>query len=186
MGTHRASLLTPALSQDPSGSLRVLQVIPGVATRYGGPSQVIFKMCQALGSEGAEVMLATTDADGRGRLRVPLADPTIYNGVRTIFFPRQYGEGFKYSMPLARWLECNAAEFDVAAIHAVFSHSSLAAARACNRFAIPYIVRPLGSLSGWSLSQKPLRKRLVWHLAVREMLQSAAAIHYTSKEEMRS
>src|SRR5215469_6676677 len=147
MGIHRASLLTSALSQDPARSLRVLQIIPGVAARYGGPSQAIFRMCQSVESEGAEVLLATTDADGPGHLHVPVAEPIIYNGVRTVFFPRQCSEAFKYSTSLARWLDSNVSKFDVAAIHAVFSHSSLAAARACNRSRVPYIVRPLGSLS---------------------------------------
>src|SRR5262249_52122164 len=150
---------------------KVLQVIPGVAARYGGPNQAIFRICQALESEGAEVLLATTDADGPGRLPVPLAQPIVYNGGRTVFFSRPYSEAFKYSMPLARWLESSAEQFDVAAIHAVFSHSSLAAARACRRSAVPYIVRPLGSLSSWSLNQKPMRKWLFWQLGVKDMLQ---------------
>src|SRR5262249_17525492 len=147
MGIHRASPMIQSRCNRNSGSLRVLQVIPGVASRYGGPSQAIFRMCQALEAEGADVLLVTTDADGRSRLQVPLGQPIMYNGVRAMFFPRQYSEAFKYSNQLARWLRASVKEFDVAAIHAVFSHSSLAAARACQHSGVPYIVRPLGSLS---------------------------------------
>jgi glycosyltransferase involved in cell wall biosynthesis len=168
-----------------SGPLRVLQVIPGIASRYGGPSQAIFRMCEALEAEGADVLLVTTDADGSSRLQVALGTPIMYNGVRTLFFARQYSEAFKYSYQLARWLGSNVNGFDVVAIHAVFSHSSLAAARACQRSGVPYVVRPLGSLSGWSMSQKPMRKRLFWRLGVKGMLEGTAAIHYTSQEEMR-
>jgi glycosyltransferase involved in cell wall biosynthesis len=47
------------------------------------------------------------------------------------------------------------------------------------------MVRPLGTLDPWSLKQKSARKRLFWHLGVKQMLTGAAAIHYTSAEEKR-
>ena len=68
----------------------------------------------------------------RLRLAVESGKPVVYEGVPTIFFPRQFSEPFKYSHPLARWLDKNVEDFDVVHIHAVFSHSSLAAARACD------------------------------------------------------
>src|SRR5207245_11679349 len=75
--------------------------------------------------------------------------------------------------------------FDVVHIHAVFSHACLAAAKACHRHSVPYVVRPLGTLDPWSLRQKHLRKRLLWHVGVRSMLQKATAVHYTTSEEQR-
>ena len=87
--------------------MKVLHVIPGIAPRYGGPSQAVIQMCQALRSEEVEVLIATTDADGEGRLAVEIRKPVAYEGVPTIFFPRQLSEAFKYSRPLARWLDSN-------------------------------------------------------------------------------
>src|SRR5437867_10427539 len=113
--------------------MKVLHVIPGVAARYGGPSRAIVGTCRALRCHGVESLILTTDADGPGRLPVELAHPVTYQGVQVIFFPRQYSEGFKYSRPLAHWLEKNVTSFDLVDIEAVFSHSSLAAARACRR-----------------------------------------------------
>jgi glycosyltransferase involved in cell wall biosynthesis len=108
-----------------------------------------------------------------------------YNGVPTIFFSRQWNEALKYSHPLAAWLDVAVTDFDLVHIHAVFSHASIAAARACLRGSVPYIVRPLGSLDPWSLGQKRLRKRLLWHLGASRMLREAAAVHYTTAEEQR-
>src|SRR5439155_17790873 len=105
--------------------MKILHVIPGVAPRYGGPSQAIIQMCRALQTEGEEVLIASTDADGASRLRVETGAPTVYQGVPTIFFPRQWSEAFKYSRSLARWLDANVDSFDVVHIHAVFSHSSI-------------------------------------------------------------
>jgi len=165
-------------------SLRVLQVIPAVAPRYGGPSQAIFEMCRALKSRGLEVLIATTDVDGRARLPVPTGSRIEYRGVPTIFF-RGLGERFNYSPPLGRWLDDNGGGFAIVHIHAVFSHPCIAAARACRKHNIPYIVRPLGSLDPWSMQQKALRKRLMWQMATGRMLREAASIHYTTDEERR-
>jgi len=164
--------------------LRVLQVIPAVAQRYGGPSQAIFEMCRALKSRGIEVLIATTDVDGRARLPVQTGSEIEYRGVPTIFF-RGLGERFNYSPSLGRWLDTGAAGFAIVHIHAVFSHPCIAAARACRKHNIPYIVRPLGSLDPWSMQQKAVRKRLMWQMAAGRMLREAASIHYTTDEERR-
>ncbi len=163
--------------------MKVLHVIPAVAPRYGGPSRAILDMCRALQAQGIEPLIATTDADGGGRLRVDLGRPLSWEGVPTIFFPRQWSEAFKYSGPLARWMERNVNGFDVVHIHAVFSHSCLAAARSCLRHDVPYVVRPLGTLDPWSLGQRRLAKRILWHAGAGLMLREAAAIHYTTTQE---
>ena len=158
-------------------------MIPAVAARYGGPSRAIFEMCRALRAQGVETFIATTDADGGGSLPVVLGERVDYQGVPAIFFPRQWSEAFKYSRPLANWLNAHVPEFDAVHIHAVFSHACLAASIACRRADVPYIVRPLGTLAPWSLSQKPIRKRVMWSAALRGMMTNAAAIHYTTVEE---
>src|SRR5438477_2112901 len=140
----------------------VLHVIPAVAPRYGGPSQAVVGMGRALTEHGVRVLVATTDADGPDRLPVQLGVPVDWQGVPAIVFRRQFSEAFKYSRPFAAWLGQHVGEFRVVHIHAVFSHSCLAAARACQRRGVPYVVRPLGSLDPWSLHQKPLRKQLLW------------------------
>lgn len=140
-------------------------------------------MCRALREGGVEVLIAATDADGPTRLPVKLGKRVDYHGVSVVFFPRQWSESFKYSRPLERWLEANVEDFDLVEIHAVFSHSSLAAGRACQRHKIPYVMHPIGSLDPWCLAQKSLRKRLLWLMVARKLLRNAAAIHYTTTEE---
>jgi len=163
--------------------LKVLHVIPSVAQRYGGPSQVIYTMCRALQSQGVDPLIVTTNADGNKELPVALATQVNYQNVPTIFFARQFSEALKYSRPLAQWLDRHVAGFDLVHIHAVFSHACMTAAKACQKHQVPYIVRPLGTLNPWGLNQKPLRKELFWHLAVQRMLHRAAIIHYTTNEE---
>ncbi len=168
-----------------SGELHCLHVIPAVAPRYGGPSQMVLQMARALRQAGTRATIATTDADGPGRLEVPLGRQVSYQGVPAIFFRRQGGDRFKYSAGLARWLGAGVGSFQLVHVHAVFSHSSMAAAAACRRAGVPYLVRPLGSLDPWSLNRHRWQKRLLGWVGADRMLAHAAAIHYTSSEEMR-
>jgi glycosyltransferase involved in cell wall biosynthesis len=163
--------------------MRVLHVIPAVAARYGGPSRAIFEMCRALQQHGAQVLLATTDADGPAHLDVTKEKVIDYQGVSTIFFPRNWSQRFGYSQGLAHWLDQEVSRFDAVHIHAVFSHPCIAAARSCQKRNVPYIVRPLGSLDPWSMRQNALVKKIMWQIAVKRMLHCAAAIHYTADEE---
>jgi glycosyltransferase involved in cell wall biosynthesis len=157
--------------------MRVLHVIPSVAERSGGPATAIIPMCRALMQQRIEVLLIATNA---GLHEHEVAE---YKGVPAMLFPAEFGESFKYSRPLASWLGAHVQQFDLVHVHAVFNHSSVAAARACGRANVPYVIRPLGTLDPWSMTQKSLRKRLFWQIAGKGMMQNAAAVHYTSEAE---
>lgn len=157
--------------------MKVLHVIPSVDERSGGPATAIVPMCRALLQHGIEVLLVTTDAG------LPKTEVHEYKGVPAKLFPAELGASFKYSRQLASWIDANVRQFDVVHVHAVFNHSSVAAARACRRVAVPYVIRPLGTLDPWSMTQKSLRKRVFWQVVGKRMMQGAAAVHYTSEAE---
>jgi len=141
------------------------------------------EMCRALDRRGTATTIATTDADGVGRLDVPVGVPGLYEGVRTLFFRRLASESFKYSPDLATWLAKNVRAFDVVHIHAVMSHACVAAARACRASGVPFVLRTIGTLDDWSLGQKPLRKRVFMHMFGNQMLADAETIHTTAPGE---
>lgn len=162
--------------------MRVLHIIPSLSERSGGPAYAIISMCRALQEKGIEVAIATTEADLSGAQ--PQSGTSItYQGINTFLFPAQWDSSYKYSRPLAVWLAENVGRFDLVHIHAVFNYACIAAARACRKNNVPYIVRPLGSLDPWSMSQKALRKSVFWQLAGKRMLRDAAAVHYTAGGE---
>lgn len=158
--------------------MRILHVIPSVSDRSGGPATAIVPMCRALMQQGIDVQLLST-TDGLSETHSVMK----YKGVPSMFFQPQFGASFKYSRPLASWLTANIRNFDLAHIHAVFNHSSVAASQACRKAGVPYIIRPLGTLDPWSMTQKSLRKRFFWQLSGKRMLHDAAAVHYTSEVE---
>ena len=158
--------------------MKILHVIPSVSEQSGGPATAIVPMCRALMRQGTEVQLVST-TDGL----VENPDVVEYKGVPAMFFPSQLGASFKYSRPLATWLSSNVKNFDLAHIHAVFNHSSVAASQACRKAGVPYVIRPLGTLDPWSMTQKSLRKSLFWRISGKAMLRGASAVHYTSEVE---
>src|ERR1044071_5981758 len=160
--------------------MKVLHVIPSVDERSGGPATAIVPMCRALMQQGIDVLLLSTTA---GLPDMKHGEVLDHKGVPAIFFQSQLGESFKYSRPLSAWLRSNIQSFGLAHIHAVFNHSSVAAAHVCQKSRVPYVVRPLGTLDPWSMTQKSLRKRLFWQISGRGIMDHAAAVHYTSEAE---
>jgi glycosyltransferase involved in cell wall biosynthesis len=70
-------------------------------------------------------------------------------------------------------------------IHALFSFSSTLAAWIARLYGVPYVVRPLGTLNGWGVGNRRARlKRLSIALIERRNLRAAAAVHFTSAQEM--
>jgi len=126
--------------------MKILHVIPSIAAVHGGPSVMIEMMAAGLARAGFEVHIATTNDDGAGKLPVPCGEPVLRDGLTYFFFNRQTGF-YKFSMPLSQWLSKHVSDYRIIHIHALFSHSSWAAARWAHRRNVPYIVRPLGVLT---------------------------------------
>jgi glycosyltransferase involved in cell wall biosynthesis len=166
-----------------SRTLRVLHVIPSLGPQRGGPSVVARTLVEGLAQAGLEIVVATTDDNGLARLDVPLCRPVIENGVTYWYFPRQT-RFYTASWPLAVWLARHVGDYDLVHIHALFSFASLAAAVAAAQRHVPYIVRPLGTLSHYGMRQRrSWRKTLLFHLLDRHAIRGAAAIHFTSEQE---
>lgn len=140
-------------------------------------------VARGLAQAGLEVHVATTDDDHRGRLEVPHNVPVVEEGVTYWYFPRQT-RFYTFSWPLAQWLARHVQDYDLVHIHALFSYATLPAAFWAARRAVPYVIRPLGTLNRWGIRNRhPWLKKLSFHLIERRILARAAAIHYTSEQE---
>ena len=164
--------------------MRVLHVIPSLAPCHGGPSVVLPIMERALTAQGVEVETITTDDDGPGQRNVNgEGDGRNANGVIRRYFCKQT-EFYKVSLPLARWMKREVGRYDVVHIHALFSYTSIAAARAAKRAGVPYIIRPLGVLNDYGITQRrALLKRFSLRWVEGRILRQAAAVHFTLDAE---
>jgi glycosyltransferase involved in cell wall biosynthesis len=75
-------------------------------------------------------------------------------------------------------------EFDLVHLHSVFLWPTWAAARAAQKFRVPYLVSPRGMLVRKLVEQRSRLVKSAWiRLIERENLENAAAIHVTSQLE---
>lgn len=163
--------------------MRALHVIPSAAPGDGGPNFAVRALARGLVARGVDVTVATTNADGDGSLDVPLHSPVIEDGVVYRFFARTVPGSWKFSWQLTRWLWTHAGAYDVVHVHALFSYATIPGCRAALHAPVPYILRPLGTLSEWSLGHRAWKKRPYYALLERSHLDMAAALHVTSDAE---
>jgi glycosyltransferase involved in cell wall biosynthesis len=175
--------------------MKVLHVIPAVASVRGGPSHAIFAMVKALRSHGVDAEIATTNNAGSAVLDVPFNRRIEYEGVPVWFFPQfpnpkqgNFSVGkdkaFIFSPDLTKWLWQHLGNYDLVEAHYLFSYASTCAGAIARIRKVPYIVRTIGQLAPWALKQSQLKKRLYTFLLERHNLNRAAAIHCTSAGEV--
>lgn len=142
-------------------------------------------MEQVLCAQGIEVTTVTTDDDGPGRRRAGNVQARSNTGVTRVYFPKRL-EFYKVAPAMLPWLWRNVRGFDLVHIHALFSFSSIAAALVARLQGVPYVLRPLGTLTRYGVTQRrPWLKQLSLALFEGPALRRAAAVHFTSEDEMR-
>jgi glycosyltransferase involved in cell wall biosynthesis len=168
--------------------VKILHVVPSYAPawRYGGPIRSVAGLAAAQAAAGDEVAVFTTDADGPGSLAVPVGEPVVRDGVRVIYFARQFPHRIYRSPAMGRTLDERVGDFDVVHLHSVFLWPTGRAARAARRAGVPYLVSPRGMLVEELIAKRgTLRKRLWIRLFERRTLAGAAALVATSGLEAR-
>jgi glycosyltransferase involved in cell wall biosynthesis len=165
--------------------MRILHVIPSLAASFGGPPKAAVEMCRELARRGHDVTIYTTamEADGRGRRTGSFALSAAERF--TIKYFRLALPGlFGISPELARTARRTIATFDIVHIHSLYRFPCTAAAIYARRRGVPYIVRPHGTLDPFIFRRHRAAKSMYEALFERRNLEAAAAVHFTTMEEM--
>ena len=169
--------------------MKVLHVIPSISSKRGGPSKAIFDMVKALRSEGVDAsILSTIDNSMYREEKFVENEWFIHLDVPVLLLPCldskfRIVREFLFSSSLTYWLLSNIRNYDLIHVHAIFSYPSTIAMIIARLYKKPYIIRTIGQLSKWSLSQSKFRKKLMLTLIERSNLSNAVAIHVTSNSE---
>lgn len=164
--------------------MRILHIIPSLAERSGGPSKAVVEMCRELGRRGHDARIYTTDADGPNALDVPLGRSVAVGGVDITYFSATRNEYYKVSLPMVAAVKANVSHYDVVHIHSLYQFSATVAAHYCRKYGVPYILQPHGTLDPYIYRHHRFRKWPYEALIERRNIRCAAAVHFTSVEEM--
>ena len=164
--------------------LAVLHAIPSLSLVHGGPSRAIRMMEAALRERGVDVLTVATDDDGPGRRVVRRCGVAVdEEGARRVYFAKRF-EFYTTAPSFAVWAWRTVRRFDVVHVHALFSFMSVVAATVAWLRGVPFVLRPLGTLSAYGLAERrPWLKRVSLGLIERPLLRRASAVHCTSEAE---
>jgi glycosyltransferase involved in cell wall biosynthesis len=175
--------------------MRVLHIIPSISPLRGGPSQAVLSMVGALRGQGVDARILTTNDHGTHiQPAMPLYrwHTVSMSGheIPVIAFPRWNPPAhalreFCISTDLIDWLSRFSSEYNLVHVHALFSYTTSMAMVRLRRQGTPYILRTIGQLNSWSLTQSRLRKKLFLSLFDQANINGASALHFTSEFERR-
>jgi len=135
--------------------MRILQVIPYFAPRWGGDVSVCYSISKCLTTRGHRVTIVTTDIGFDRAYSRSIED----YGVRVLSFPCASTLGFYLISPRMKdWLEENMSDYDIVHLHSARSYQNNIAVRYARKSQVPYIVQAHGSLG--KNSQKRILKGL--------------------------
>ncbi|MEH1913986.1 glycosyltransferase [Nostoc sp.] len=165
--------------------LKILHYIPvyAPAWQFGGPVLSVSQLCEGLAALGHEVEVFTSNAGLNNQPELPLNQPVIRNGVKVTYFRQEPGMGI-HCPGMEQAVTARAREFDIIHITGVWQRTSGAACKAAKHQGVAYVVSPRGALSPYSWQQKTAKKILYYLWQERFNMTNAAAIHYTSKQEL--
>ena len=153
--------------------MRVLHVIPSMASAYGGPARLIERLVGPLQTLDvqSEVLCTAAASDPASELEVPVHA-----------LPRLPGPGY-LAPAMYGWLRTHISRFDVLHVRAAFNVPAALAVRAALKVGIPVAFQPQGTLDAWSLAYKSWRKRPWLRLVERPVLQRVAVIQVSTRME---
>lgn len=168
--------------------MRILHAISTIAPSSGGPTNLLRELALAQFRYGHEVTVATTN---RGNpVREVLPDSYLESffpaEVTLRAFPTAYSP-LLFSPRMGAWLRRSITEFDIVHVHGMYRFPPTYAAYQARSQAVPYIIRPHGSLDVYMYDKSSAGnvwlKRLYERLFDLPNLHAASAIHYTTEEE---
>ena len=159
--------------------MRILHSIRTVNPAGGGPIEGIKQICKVHKAAGRETEIVTLDAPD---------DPWVKECPMPIHALGPVRTKYGYSSKLTPWVAEHRTEYDAIIINGLWQYSGLGVWRALHGTDTPYFVFTHGMLDPWFKRAYPLKHLKKWLYGPwgdYRVLRDAAAVLFTSEEEMR-
>ena len=169
-------------SQSPANSspLRVLHVISNIDPRGGGPAAALVGLCRAqreVLDQPVSVITTYRDQADLSHVKTLRESGVIVHALGPARGPlARHAQLVPTLVEAIAWAE-------ILHIHAVWEDVQHQAASLAARAGVPYLIRPCGMLDPWSLKQSKWKKKLYLAWRLRNNLNRASAIHFTTEIE---
>ena len=164
--------------------MKILHVSPHFmpAHNYGGPVELLYRLCLNLARVGCEVRVLTTNADGPRKVLAvePGKEFAVAAGFEVTYMARIAGLALSPGL-LAR-LPREVRRADVVHLTGVYSFATIPTLLACRLFGKPVVWSPRGALLHWRGSRGSMLKRL-WVWACRFVAPQATTMLLSSETE---
>lgn len=166
--------------------MRLLHFLPvyAPAWQFGGPVLSVSRLCEGLAAAGADVEVITTNA---GLPDWPVGQLGVReerNGVRVVRYPVDRAGGTIRSRALEAALPAHLARADLLHLSAIWQPLGLPVQRAALRAGVPVVHSLRGALGPYGLGRGWWKKWPYFLLRERPLLQRAAVLHCTSRQEV--
>jgi glycosyltransferase involved in cell wall biosynthesis len=161
--------------------VNIVQVIPYMHTRAGGPPVVVDRLSRELVKRGHGVTVVTTDLYANGETDWA-STPRPY---QLQVHSRWAGNGYGISGRLMKGLQAAAEQADILHLHTLWSFMTVATAKAGFSTGRPSLVMPHGMLDPHSLERRRWKKQLFGKLIEFPLLRRMNGICFTHLEEER-
>ena len=184
--TRPAGLGSTGVSPSYRGGMKILHVIANLAPRYGGPAKACVEMAQAVARLGHEVQhlyhqpgrpRGTGGASGPAGLARWRGNPLLSHPAAPVLgrlpgpWPGPWAKKSKNMICVH--------------IHSLYLFHDLVAGHYCRKYGVPYLIRPHGTLDPFIYRRHRWRKAIMEAWFENRNIRGAAAMLFTSEEEMR-
>ena len=166
--------------------MKILVVIPAYipAWSYGGVASATHRLFREMVAQGQDVTVYTTDAGLPSDDEGARTGFRVINGVKVYYFKCDCRNPI-FSRALTRKTRESIADFDLMHLVAIWQPLSLGVRRAAIAAGCPYVLATHGSLDVWPMRFKRWKKLPFYLLIVRQDIQHAAGVSFTSQMELK-
>lgn len=167
--------------------MRVLHFLPVYvpAWQFGGPILSVSRLCEGLVRQGVDVRVITTNAGLADFPRNQLGVPVDVNGVQVIYYPLDYQGGAIRSRELVESLQHHMSWAELLHLSSIWQPLGVPVQNAAHSAGVPVIQTLRGALGPYSWKRGLWKKAPYFFLNERPLIQKAAALHCTTKQEAR-